>query len=170
MKLELTALLLTWVLLAAPSAAQDNATTSNTQEDVVIRIDDATAVKDVTWGDGNVTIVFQSEIPRLATVVDSNSGSSSGASRVNFQRARLNAGRTKFTMPVESTAGEQVVTVTVGQNMVKLSNPAKPILSDVNRSNVYVAALSGGAFALLWVAATFWWKKRKLRKNPQRVL
>lgn len=161
---------LLFILLLSLGAAQNSTSTELGNESSVIAIDSSTQILSADWNQDGVTLVFRSDMPRLATITDVNSMPSSGAGKVNFKQVKLAPGKTTVQMETTRSQGSMTVTIGVGNSLVAISNPNKPLLQDVNKSNVYIGIISGAVWLLINLVSQHKYQIRKIRKHPRKIL
>lgn len=156
-------LLLTALFTAAPGAAQDDQPVNET---AVIAFDSSTKLLSHDWNDdGTVTLVFESDYPRTATLTDVGSIPDTGAGNVNYKQVRLSAGRTEVVMDATLKRGTATVTINVGETLAAVSNPAQPLLSEITRADFYIF---GGLVAFstgLQILGRRWWTRLRLKRG-----
>lgn len=146
-------------------------TTSNSQDEEtsVIAVDSNTKIIETTWTNSGVTIIFESSFPRMVSLVDSNSIEKTGASTVNYRQVRLSSGRTEVTMDLENDAGDMTVIASLGENVVALSNPTKPLLESITRTDFYIEGAMVAIFGPLQVLFRLKWFRYRLKSGLTRV-
>ncbi|MFB6158345.1 MAG: hypothetical protein ABEJ95_01650 [Candidatus Nanohalobium sp.] len=167
---KLGCLSLLFILLLSLGAAQNSTNTEPSNETSVIAIDSSTKIVSADWSSDGVTLVFQSDLPRIATITDVNSMPMSGAGKVNFKQVQLASGKTTIQMQTTSRQGSMTVTIGVGNSLIAVSNPGKPLLQDVNTSNVYIGIISGAIWLLINLVSQHKYQIRKIRKHPRKIL
>lgn len=154
------------LLLAAPAAAQSDAPVNQT---AVIAFDDATKLLNHTWSDGDVTLTFQSDYPRTATITDVGSIPDTGAGNVNYKQVRLSAGRTQVVMDATLDRGSATVTINVGETLAAVSNPTQPLFENVVRTDLYILAIVTAGSTAFQVLGRRWWTRLRLKRGLIKV-
>lgn len=156
-----------FIFLISTGAAQTSNSTSNNT--AMIQIDQSTTLLDVKWNDPTTTFIFESDIPRIVTIVDSNSIPKSGAGQVNFKQVNLAAGKTKVTMQLERDGASKSVTMSVGDSMIAVSNPPKPLIEKITRADFYLGMLLVAILTPINLLIAIWWDKIGLSRDLIRV-
>ncbi|NUC74777.1 hypothetical protein HTZ84_21170 [Haloterrigena sp. SYSU A558-1] len=155
------------VVFLTPAVTANNETVSVSQS--VISIDDQTDVANHTWDSDGVTIVFDSDIPRRATITDASAiMDTDDAAEIPFRRVNLDAGLTEVSMAVDQSStyrGERIVTVAVGETMVALSDGRTPLFDDVDAPMMWMAGIAGAAAVIILQLFLIKRRERKLQNN-----
>ncbi|MBC5793152.1 MAG: hypothetical protein H8Z69_03895 [Nanohaloarchaea archaeon] len=163
-------MLLFFIALISGGLAQSSNSSSSFEDSSIISIDETTKIVNTTWGSNGVKIVFDSEIPKLISITDVNSISSTGASTVNFKRTRLSPGMTTVRMDLTMKRGDMKAIIGSGKTFVSISNPSKPLLSNITRLDFYLEGLMVAVFTSLQVVWRHKWYYYRLKKGLNRVI
>lgn len=158
------------LLFAASPVSAAQADNSSTNETALITFDDSTKILSANWDKNGVTMVIESDIPRIATVTDVNSMPGSGAGKVNYKKVRLANGKTEIRMDATNDRGSMTVTVAVAGSVVALSNPAKPLFSNITRFDFYIEAILVAIFVPIQYIFRDKAFKMRLRRGLSRVI
>lgn len=162
---HLLTLFFLFLLASEPVLAQNQ-----TAEEYMIQIDPNTRVVETNWNQEQVSILFESDIPRPITITDVNSIAETGASQVNFKRTTLTSGKTRVNMSVESRRGSKTVTIAAGENMIAISNPTKPLLESISRADFYIFGVLAAISSAVQVLLRKLWMNYRLKKGLIRVV
>ena len=141
----------------------------NKNNTVMAVIDGQTVLKDAVWTENGVTLFIESNRPRVATITDVNSMSTTGASQVNFKQLTLASGMNEVFIDATTKRGSKTVTISVGQGMVAVSNPTQPLLESVGRADVYIMSALTAVMAVLQVLMRKLSMKYRLKRGLIRV-
>lgn len=141
----------------------------NPNKTVMAVIDGDTVLADAIWSDDQVTLIIETDRPKLATITDVNSMATTGASQVNFKRVTLASGRNEVTISPTMNRGSKTVTIAAGEGMIAVSNPSKPFFVGVSRTDVYLLPWIVGGEIVAFVLLLIGWKNFRLGKRMRRI-
>jgi len=156
---------------AVNGSANSNQDQEESQETNRAIFDGSTRIKSVNWSTENVTIVFESDIPRSASLTDLGSiDYTGGTSEVEFKTVTLGVGRTEVVMSAEMGSRGKAVSVVVGDSMLVLTKEGSQFLPEPEEKHVVIGSLSGGVTVLLVSLGVVWIKNRRVSESGRRVI
>jgi len=130
-------------------------------------IDPSTSVyvKNSDRDNNTMTLVFVSEIPRQAFIVDSGQPCASGVCSLSAESINIQRGRTEVqvTATTSGLTQDQTVSVNVGSSVVKVSNGAIPLFTDLSPVDLGLVGLLSVVIAVLGMIGYIWAAKSTLR-------
>lgn len=145
---------------AAAAQGSENQTVAN---DIAKPLDGSTHIDEYSFQDGEVRILFDTEIPRTVTITDV--GGLAEGNRVQPEPYNLQVGKNNVTHPVSGPEGQQVVSISMGDYIYPLEDRSEPILDQITRTDFYIFAMMTSVFTVLQTLGRGAWLRMRLKSG-----